>query len=228
MFMKKISLFTLALATGVVVFAQSTQGTHQMTTPMAKKVMFGVDAGVNLATFDAKDFTTAPNTNMKTSFHGGVFVDIPLGGNLHLEPSIVYSAQGSKYSVRNTAPSTGTTSFEEDLHYIYVAPAKLKLMIPTGGLFVETGPQLGYLVKADVENSTTNQVTDIKDNRKKLDFLWSAGVGYMTPVGLAIHGRYNYGLSNVLNAEDDANQSPGKLQNRVIQIGLAYHFGATK
>lgn len=227
--MKKISLFTLAIATGLAVFAQ---GDPQLKTPMAKKVMFGIEGGVNLATFDVKsdEFANpslAPNTNMKTSFHGGFFVDIPLAGNLHVVPAAIYSAQGSKYASK-TQSGTGTTStnYEEDLHYINV-PVKLKLATASG-FFVETGPQLGYLIRANLENTSNDTEVDIKDQRKKLDFSWGAGLGYLTRVGLGIHARYNYGFSNVLNAEDDNMQGGGKMQNRVVQIGLAYHFGANK
>ncbi|HZF64434.1 MAG TPA: porin family protein [Chitinophagaceae bacterium] len=218
--MKKISLFTLAVATSLALFAQDN---HDMKTPMAQKVTFGIDAGVNLATLDFKEVSPAPNTNMKTSFHGGFMVDIPVSSTVHLVPSLLYSAQGTKFSVN--AGVGGTVNGEMDLHYIYLAPAKLQLHSP-GGFMFETGPQVGYLIKANQEVGNSEQ--DIKDQLKKLDVLWGAGIGYMTRVGFGIHARYNYGFSNVLNAEDDNNQMDGKARNRVVQIGLAYHFGANK
>lgn len=220
--MKKISGFALALMASVVVVAQETQ--PQLRTPRTNKLQFGLDAGVNLARLDANegDFAAgaAPSTNNKTAFHVGAFVNIPIGGMVSLKPQLLYSKQGSKLR-------QGTTDFEEDLDYLYVAPAALHVMTKSG-FIVETGPMLGYLLSASRDNITANTTMDVKDQRKKLDFMWSGGFGYLSRVGLGVHARYNHGFSNVLNADDDAQQTPGKLQNRVIQIGLMYHFGGHK
>ena len=94
---------------------------------------------------------------------------------------------------------------------------------------VETGPQLGFLISAKVDGTGPQGWSDggdLKDRRKQLDFLWGAGLGYMSRIGLGVHARYNYGFSNVLNA--DNNQAQGELKNRVMQFGVMYEFGAHK
>lgn len=209
--------------------------TPVLRTPMEKKATVGIDAGVNLSTFNvnAEEFANpslAPNTNLKTSFHAGVFVEIPIGGNFFIKPEIYYSGQGSKMSVQQ-ATGTGTTTFnfEEDLGYVYLAPAALTFRTP-GGFMIETGPQIGYLVRAKVDGTAPSGYSnggDLKGLRKKTDVLLSSGIGFMTRVGLGIHGRYNFGFSNVLNG-DDNNNATGEMKTKVIQIGLAYHFGAHK
>jgi hypothetical protein len=222
--MKKISLVALALCTSAAVFAQDAQ--PQLRTPMAKKIMFGLDVGANLARLDANagDFpsgTTVPSANTKTALHAAAFLDIPLGASMFsLKPQVMYSKQGSKLRI-------GNTDFEEDLDYIYVAPAAFAFKT-AGGFMIETGPMLGFLLGASRENTNANTSVDIKNRRKTTDFMWSGGLGYMSRVGLGVHARYNHGFSNVLNADDDAMQDPGKLQNRVFQFGLMYHFGAHK
>lgn len=224
MCMKKISLFALALCSGLALFAQETQ--PQLRTPMAKKLMFGVDVGVNLARLDANagDFpsgASVPSANTKTAMHAAVFLDIPLGASMfNLKPQVMYSKQGSKLRM-------GNTDYEEDLDYIYVAPAALEFRTP-GGFLIETGPMVGFLLGASRENTTNNTSMDVKNRRKTTDFLWSGGIGYLSRIGLGVHARYNHGFSNVLNSDNDANQDPGKLQNRVFQFGLMYHFGAHK
>lgn len=220
--MKKMSLFAFALAASVAVVAQET--TPQLRTPRTNRVHFGLDVGVNLASFNVSedDFASgaAPSTENKTAFHAGAFVNIPVGGMVSLKPQVIYSKQGSKLR-------QGSTDYEEDLDYIYVAPVALQVMTK-GGFIIETGPMLGYLLSGSREETIANTSVDVKDDRKDLDFMWSGGIGYMSRIGLGVHARYNHGFSNVLNTDDDALQTPGKLQNRVFQIGLMYHFGGHK
>lgn len=220
--MKKISVFAFALVASVAVVAQD--ATPQLRSPRMNKVHFGLDAGVNLARLDANegDFASgaAPSTNNKTAFHVGAFVNVPISGMLSLKPQLTYSKQGSKLR-------EGSTNYEEDLDYLYVAPVSLQVMTK-GGFIIETGPMLGYLLSGSRDNITANTSVDVKDARKDLDFMWSGGIGYMSRIGLGVHARYNHGFSNILNTDDDALQSGGKLQNRVIQIGLMYHFGGHK
>ena len=217
--MKKISLFALALATSAAVFAQETQ--PQLRTPRMNKLAFGLDVGVNLAKLSVSDFSSnEPTSNGKTAFHAGAFVNIPIGGIVSLKPQLIYSKQGAKLR-------QGSTDFEEDLDYLYLAPAALHLMTP-GGFVFETGPQVGLLLGASRENTTNNTSTDIKDLRKNIDVLWAAGIGFMSRVGLGAHARYNYGFTNVRNIDEVNMREPGTMRNRVFQIGLMYHFGGHK
>ena len=221
----------VALFFGMAVFAQSNQ---QLRTPMAVQTRFGIKGGVNLAKFkvNADKFSpasSAPNTDSKTSYNAGAFVNIPLSSAIRFQPELVFSSQGSKM---NGSFLGATYSREADLHYL-----NLPLMFQaqtTHGFFVETGPQLGYLLSAKSKNQsgTSNDKVDIKDYLDKFDFSWGAGIGYMSRIGLAINARYNYGLTNVI---DDKNTNGGsnffengELKNRVIQIGLSYQFGAYK
>lgn len=86
--MKKISFIALVLSTGVVAFAQK-----------SFSPTFGIKAGVNLAQFRTNDFPSgsAPDVNRKTSAHGGVFMNAPLGtGGFAIQPELLYSRQEVK------------------------------------------------------------------------------------------------------------------------------------
>ncbi|HEX2536258.1 MAG TPA: porin family protein [Chitinophagaceae bacterium] len=225
--MKKISLFALAIMSGAVMFAQSTVITR---TPMEVKPRFGVKGGVNLATFNVSEdefaANSAPyNVNRKTSFNAGVFVNIPLGGMLRLQPELIYSGQGSKYR-QNVRVSMLDQPIEEDLHYLNV-PVMFQIVTP-GGFFVEAGPQVGLLIDAEREIGTNAQGEELKDMRKRIDVGAGAGLGYMTRVGLGVSAKYVRGFSNVWNAEDDNMESAGKMKNDVIGLSLFYQFGAGK
>jgi hypothetical protein len=229
MCMKKISLFTLAIATGFVVFAQDEP---TLRTPMESKIRFGLKGGVNLSTLhlteDDYPSGLAPNTNMKTSGFGGVFVNIPLSTNFRLQPEVMFSSQGSKMKGGPLVISNQDESYEIDAQYINV-PVMFQYQT-NGGFFVEAGPQLGILMKGEKDgpDDSGSGDIDIKDNMKTTDFSLAGGIGYLSRVGLGINARYIAGLSNVWNADDNNLQFPGKAKNSVVQIGLAYHFGAAK
>jgi hypothetical protein len=220
--MKKFSLLTLVCIGCFSVFAQDR---IQLTKPMEVRTKFGVKAGVNLAEYDVNKAPTGLNgynTSMKTSMNGGFLVNIPIGHVLRLQPEIMYSGQGSKTSFRPTA-SNATIAVEQDLRYINL-PVMLQLH-STKGVYIEAGPQVGYLISAKNDGNAPYN-GDIKSELEKLDVSVGAGIGYLSRVGLGVDARYNYGLTNVIS-EESKNFS-GDLKNRVIQIGLFYQFGAGK
>jgi hypothetical protein len=219
--MKKISFIVLALSSSLAMFAQS-----ENVTPMATATRFGIKAGVNMAKLRPSSYGTGqPNTNMKSSFHAGALVNIPLGtGGFAVQPEAMYSRQGSKMSVTTTVGSVSTTQdYEQDLGYVNI-PVMLQWK-SAGGFYVETGPQAGFLIEAQQEGPGNNAETENKENFKPFDFSWGAGLGFLSRIGLGIGARYNHGFRNVLDNDADANPS---LRNSVINIGLSWHFGAAK
>ncbi|HUQ96435.1 MAG TPA: porin family protein, partial [Chitinophagaceae bacterium] len=203
--------------------------TPQLRTPMAIKTRFGIKGGVNMAMLSAKEFVASakPETNNKTSYYAGAFVNIPLGAMLKLQPELVFSSQGSK--MQETVTTTGgsrTFNYEEDLDYLNL-PVMFQLQTP-GGFVVETGPQFSYLIDAKQKGTSpisTSNETDLDPYRDNFDIAWAVGVGYISRIGLGINARYNYGIRNIVQ-ENDVNI--GELRNRVLQFGLSYQFGANK
>lgn len=226
--MKKISLFLLSLCSGAAVFAQSTE--PQLRTPMAERTRFGIRAGVNLADLSAKNLPSGSaftEAKSKTSYVAGAFANIPLAGMFRFQPEIDFSSQGGKLQGPSGTTSAGT--FEQDLHYINV-PLNFQLMT-TKGFFVQTGPQLGYLVAAKAKSTSgTSSSIDNKSSFDKLDFGWTGGVGYLSRIGLGVEGRYNLGIANIVSDDASAGSSykSGTWKNNVAQISLIYHIGAGK
>ena len=216
--MKKISLFTLVLMGGLAASAQD-QDHKPMRTEMSTATRFGLKGGVNLATLEIDDDASSGlNTNMKTSFNLGAFVNIPITDRFRIQPEVMYSGQGTKGSIDSDE------SFEYDFHYINI-PIMAQLQT-AGGFFLETGPQVGFMIssKLDVEG----QDVDIEESVKKTDFGWGAGIGYLSRIGLGLGARYVHGFSNVWD-RDGANPSEDmQFSNRTVQISLIYHLGAHK
>jgi hypothetical protein len=96
-----------------------------------------------------------------------------------------------------------------------------------GGFFVEVGPQFGFMISSKMDMETGND-PDIEDYVKKTDVAAAAGIGYLSRVGLGLNARYTHGFSNVWNADDSPSQPQYEISNRVVSIGLTYHFGANK
>lgn len=230
--MKKSSLFALALLTGAAVFAQESQ--PQLRTPMAAKTRIGLRGGVNLADLTAKNLpsgSTYSEAQAKTSFNAGVFANIPLGSSaFKFQPEISFSSQGGK--VQGPSGTTSGGTYEQDLHYVNI-PLNFQLATKNG-FFVQTGPQVGYLVSAKIKNPSGTDApaatADNKDDFDKLDFSWTGGVGYLSRMGLGIDLRYNIGIANIV-ADDARTTAPFKgetWKNSVGQFSLIYQFGAYK
>jgi hypothetical protein len=199
---------------------------------MATTPMFGVKGGVNLASLEIDDDTpsTKFETNSKTSFHLGVYANLPLSPMFRLQPEILYFGGGSKVQGTPLSGNQGTTmNYEADLDYISI-PVKVQLMTK-GGFFVEAGPQFSFLTTARQDNETGTD-PDIKDQGiiRKTDFGLVGGIGYTSRIGLGLHATYMHGITNVFNTDNQQNTNPigADVSNRGILIGLHYSFGANK
>ena len=166
----------------------------------AQHVEYGVKGGLNVADFSNSD---GVNFKSRTSFHLGGLAHIHVTRHFAVQPELVFSGQGAKYS-----------GIEYKMNYLNI-PVLLQYMAG-GGFRLETGPQLGILASAKGKSGGTT--VDIKDQFKTVDFAWSFGAGYLTDVGFGVDARYNLGISNIV--EDGG----GDVRNNVFQLGVFYQF----
>lgn len=226
--MKRISLFAMALIAGIAVNAQDAQ---RLRTPMAVAPRFGIKAGINSARINIDESpanSQGMKINAKTSLHAGVFYNAPLSPTISIQPELVYNIQGTKTTAMSSTDPNLSGVNEIDLHYVSL-PVMFQIKSPSG-FFAELGPQISYLSSANGDRANGNQV-NLKDGKyiKKTDIAAAGGIGYLTPIGLGIGARYVYGFSNIWNNEDRPASTMGMdYQNRVLQVGLTYHFGANK
>ena len=174
-------------------------------TATAQNVNIGIKGGLNIANLNDDNGT---KYDSKLGFNVGLLGHIHLAPQLALQPEIMYSLQGAKYTVSNVETNI-------NLGYINI-PLNVQYMFDNG-FRLQAGPQVGFLMNAKAE--TNNVKTDIKDNLKTVDFGVTAGLGYVHPAsGFGVDARYNLGLSDI--SESDAS----KLTNRGFQIGVFYLF----
>jgi hypothetical protein len=125
------------------------------------------------------------------------------------------------YKFNGTDPYYGVTyNFKQTLHYIDVP---VLARINAGGLFFEAGPQVGYLVAANSsidDGRVPTRSYSGRDNLRKVDFGYAAGLGYQLPNGPGIGLRYNGGFKNLMNTYENAGA-----RNSAFQLYLSYRLG---
>lgn len=160
-------------------------------------VIFGAKAGLNLATVTGNAVVTPGIT---PSFHVGGLANFFLTDNFTVQPEIFYSGKGSK--------SSGQGTFK----FGYINVPVLVQYKTVSGFYLETGPQIGFLLSAKLDKS------DWKGNMKSTDYSWVGGLGYKSAMGIGAGARYDFGFFNVANA--------GIVRNKAIMISLFYTFGS--
>ncbi len=182
----------------------------------AQKINFGIKAGLNLSTLTADADKIMSSS---TGFHAGAFVEFKALGKIAVQPELLFSAQGAKFEGKDVSSVLEST---QKMDYV-VVPVMLKYyVLSVGGLFLEAGPQVGFLVSAknEVQNKLTNVSTteDIKDATKGLDTSVNFGVGYDILDKIVVQTRYSLGLTNVSEADEVTSK------NGVFQLSLGYKF----
>ena len=174
-------------------------------TVSAQSVNFGIKGGLNVYNVHVDDES---EYDSKTGLHVGLLGHVHLSKQWALQPELLYSAQGAKFT--NSGVET-----KLKLDYINV-PILFQYMFDNG-FRLEAGPQVGFLVGAKTEANDVS--VDVKDQLKGVDLGLGLGLGYIhVPSGFGVDARYNLGLSNI--SEDDDNKS----MNRGFQLGIFYQF----
>ncbi len=174
-------------------------------TAEAQNVNVGVKGGLNIYNINNSNGQKYDNL---LGFNLGLVGHIHLAKQLALQPELVYSAQGAKFS-------DGGVETKIQLGYINV-PLLLQYMFDNG-FRLQAGPQVGFLVNAKMKKP--NSTIEVKDSYKKVDVGLGAGIGYVNPsTNFGIDARYNLGLSNIND------NSSVKSTNRGFQVGVFYLF----
>ena len=219
---KKILLFC-SLAFSTIIFAQTSPS-------------FGVRAGLSSAKMsgeaannlnDLLDFTNGGiTTNSHTGFFGGGYVNIPLTGQLSVEPALYYTQKG--YELQGELNVKGLdflgANAKAKLTSSYIdLPILLKGNF--SGFQIFAGPQISYLTKADLRTTAgllgfnlLNKTMDATEQFNRWDAGITGGVGYQFANGLNITAAYDHGLSKA-----DKNQNM-EAYNRSFKVGLGISF----
>ena len=97
--------------------------------------------------------------------------------------------------------------------------------VKADGLFFEAGPQVGFLASA--KYTEDGMSASVKDDLKKVDFGYAAGLGYQAASGPMVGLRYNGGLTKIGSSQTYGNVTieAGKVYNSAFQLYVGYLFG---
>ncbi|MDR6515433.1 porin family protein [Chryseobacterium camelliae] len=213
--MKKVIL-GLAITAGSLAFAQTTSNSSMSGSPVA----FGIKAGMNVSSITNDG--GLEDQGSKIGFNAGVFANIPVAESFSIQPEVLYSQYGDKY---DRVIAGNRYSYARNLDYITVPVMFQYNFIPN--LYVEAGPEFGFLVNAknklknETNNNTITESGNYKDQLSGFNFGLGLGAGYYFTPNIGITARYVAGLTDI--AKDRPSNSDA-IRNNVFQVGLAFKF----
>ncbi|HCA09509.1 porin family protein [Chryseobacterium sp.] len=228
--MKKLIL-GLAFAGSLLVNAQ-----EKTKSASASPVTFGVKAGFNASTLSKAD-QYDNDQKLKPGFNAGVFVNIPVAEKFSIQPELLFNQLGSKTEERevyynNSDKYKREVEYKKTLNYLTVPVMVQYNILPQ--LYVEAGPEFGFLLggkdKGDITttvtsgNTTTTQTTSfsekiVKDLHNKFNFGIGIGAGYYFTENFGVTARFTAGITDIYK-----DNSSDAIRNNAFQVGVAYKF----
>lgn len=191
----------------------------------AQEIKFGAKAGLNLSNF-AGD---AEGTSTKVGFQVGAFAEIKISYKFAVQPELLFSAQGAKAEESFSGPGYSFSS-EDTQKNSYINIPVMAKFYATEKLYIEAGPQIGFLMSANADfeetetfggqTETFSGSIDNKEAFNSTDFGLNFGFGFNFTENIGAGVRYTSGLSNI------AKDAPAdfKVTNTNIAFSLSYTF----
>lgn len=195
--MKKVILVAILSMASVTMFSQT----------------FGVKGGLNLSNWVGSD---ADNTKMQVGFHIGGLMELPLSGNVYLQPELLLTQKGCKSEGASYRP----------LYIEVPVNLMLKADVGTGKLTIGAGPYvaMGIAGKASEDGISIDlfKKIDVLDAAmlKRFDAGLGVNVGYEFSNGFLANLGTSFGLINI---PDDGDAS---IKNSVVSLSIGYKFGS--
>ena len=184
----------------------------------AQDVTFGVKGGLNISEETNMEHDPTDDMAFRMGFHVGGVANFAIDDNWEVEADLLYSMQGFKNKILlSEEQNLDDANYTVTSHYLNL-PIALKFF-PVEGLYVEGGPQVGYLLskKDKLKGDDTGMSLYDSSATKKLDFGVFAGLGYRFSNGIFVEGRYIHGLTGTSKLYDGS-------KNRNIQLSIGYLF----
>lgn len=150
----------------------------------------GIKGGLNVA--------TVPNygDDNRVSGNIGFYLNSKINRSWAIQPEVLFSGEGVRYYSTFYGGETTTA-----LSYIQV-PIMFQYSL-VNHFYLEFGPQIGVLVGAHEKDENNNKYNVIGDYNK-LAVSFAAGVGMHVNRQLGFFARYNFGLTDITNGDNQS------------------------
>ncbi len=164
---------------------------HESSVGNDRVVVFGIRAGVNLASLGLNSEVDG-KCSMVTSFHAGVNMDIRLIDQLHINTSLLFSQKGYKYEHDWDSEREETVKAQ-----FIMLPVQLSLRL--GFLQINAGPYVEYGFGGEIEYGRYGWTHDTFDYYEAFNYGLTAGVGFNLGKHFYLGANYEMGLSDYAN-----------------------------
>ena len=194
----------------------------------------GGKAGLNVSTITDVSLTFMDKPMEKIDIDYEYRLGMHVGGYAHyrfsstfgLQTELLYSQMGYKETIPVTdygGKAYANATAKGLLHYLTL-PVLLRFTVPRTGLFLEAGPQAGFLLgnkvsfSADISEEINGNISKKGGiDAQTFDLSAVAGIGYRMNNGLSVSARYIHGFKT-----SDRRFIPAISQNRAFQFSIAY------
>ncbi|MFY9309748.1 MAG: porin family protein [Bacteroidia bacterium] len=212
--MKKLTLITILLA----VYALTTKAQENTgETDNREKFLFGMKAGINRSNvYDSQGEEF--KSDAKFGMAGGVFLEIPLGKYLGVQPEVLISQKGFQATGRVLG---ATYNFTRTTTYLDL-PLQISLK-PSEFITLVAGPQYSYLInQRDIFTNATTSIEQEQefenDNIRKNIFGVIGGID-INLKHIVLGGRVGW---DVLNNNGDGSSTTPRYKNVWYQATIGY------
>jgi hypothetical protein len=195
------------------------------------KTSFGIRAGVNFQNLTGEDMDGDDlDFKLKTGFHIGLDVDIPIASEFYFRPGVLFSTKGAKFDDGDDT-KLNLSYIEVPLNFVY------KPTLGTGKLILGVGPYVAYAVGGKFKNDddevdiefeneiTLQQAVSGTPYMKGLDFGGNLLFGYEFNQNFYAQLNAQLGLSNLNPKIEGVDEDDrGKTKNTGFGISLGYRF----
>jgi len=195
------------------------------------KTSFAIRAGVNFQNLNGEDMEGRDLDNkLKTGFHAGVEVDIPIASEFYVRPGALYSLKGAKYD-DNADTKFNLGYIEVPVSFVY------KPMLGTGRLVLGIGPYVAFAISGNVKNDDMDMDIEFENEITLQQALSGTPYAKGFDAGGNIFFGYEFGerFFAQLNAqlgmvninpkiEDVDDDDIGKTKNTGFGVSVGYRF----
>jgi hypothetical protein len=224
---QKLLLTSLILALGFNASAQNKSGTS-----------FGIRAGFGYQNINGKDQNGANlEFDMVPRFNGGLVVEIPIGNQFYIQPSLLYTTKGAEAKDNYLGLPMSTTFnlsyIELPINFLY------KPTLGSGNLLLGFGPYLSYGIGGNAEYIIDGITSEEKieytseyssanpfDQKyfKPMDYGGNILFGYQFAGGLSAQLNAQLGLAQIKAENTLDPNSQVEFKNTGFGISLGYMF----